>query len=134
MTKTRYKILSVFTLGVLPLIVKNKAKALAGKNNDTLTYSTVIDFDINQFYNFLGQRQNIASLTATLNTLIVVVRNKINVTTDQLARFKIKGFNCSIDNKYIFVFGNNSLAIRNKLIYIITHPTPTPVINNPARS
>ncbi|MDR2846758.1 MAG: PTS sugar transporter subunit IIA [Mycoplasmataceae bacterium] len=115
MTKNSYIFFSICTFGILPLIVNKKAKLRANNVNQHLTYSSIVDFDINQFFNFLGNKINIISCSATLNTLTVAVRNPLNITPQVLTTFKIRGFSKSVDNKFIFIFGNNALTIKSKL-------------------
>ncbi|MDR2654380.1 MAG: hypothetical protein LBB39_03665 [Mycoplasmataceae bacterium] len=90
------------------------AKKVINKENNKLASSSKIDFDIDEFFNILGKKENIKSIVSNYTSVKIeffppfVWDNKIN------PRFKIKG--CFCTNKTVtLLFGDNAQAISAEL-------------------
>ena len=118
MTKAAYIICSILSFGILPLVVRSKAKKAAKEVRSQLTSSDKIDFDLNEFVTSLGGKENIISVEATLTNVIIKLNDVTKVISNLKEKFKINGVN-KTSNSLILVFGDNakkiSLALNNIL-------------------
>ena len=116
MTKAAYIICSILSFGILPLVVRSKAKKASQEVRTELTSSDVIDFDINDFLVSLGNKENVVSIDSTLTNVIIKINDMNQVEADLKEKYKIKGVN-KTSNSLILVFGDNarkiSLALNN---------------------
>ena len=110
MTKAAYIICSILSFGILPLVVRSKAKKAAKEVRTELTTSDQIDIDLNAFLIALGNKENIASVEATLTNVIVKLNDMSKVDEQLKEKFKINGIN-KTSNSLILVFGDNAKKI-----------------------
>mgnify|MGYP004447434869 CR=1 FL=1 len=118
MTKAAYIICSILSFGILPLVVRSKAKKASKEVRNELTSSDKIEFDINDFVTALGGKENIVSVEETMTNVIVKLNDVTKVIVDLKEKFNINGVN-KTSNSLILVFGDNakkiSLALNNIL-------------------
>jgi hypothetical protein len=67
--KTKYTLLSIFSFGIYPLYVHKMAKKVINKENNKLASSSKIDFDIDEFFNILGKKENIKSIVSNYTSV-----------------------------------------------------------------
>lgn len=114
MKKIKWILLNIFTFGALYFFAKRKAKSIATNVNDNLTYSTKINFNIDELINDLGGIDNITDSNATLSSLKVNVKNISIVNKSKFIKLGAKGAMIN-NNQVIILFGDNSIAINNEL-------------------
>lgn len=113
----RFKIVffTIITFGIFLIILKAHTKKRINEKSNTINQSEKIDININEFINFLGGKENIVTIASTINSLIVQLKNIIVFDQHKdFKKFKIRGCN-KVNNKYIFLIGNNASAIKEKL-------------------
>jgi len=112
--KSKTILLSIITFGIYYAIIRNKAHKLT-KINSSITTSNLIDFDVNELINCLGGKENIDNISTSISTFSVSLKRTINIDKDMfLRKFKIKGIN-KINNKYMFLIGDNATTVGNKI-------------------
>lgn len=108
------KLFYILTFGIGYLIAKQKAKKIASTESTEIKQSKEINFDINELINYLGTIHNIDKVDATINCLIVTLKNKDNIDMDAFSKLGCNGLYVT-DNKLNILFGNNSLEIKNRI-------------------
>jgi len=112
--KSKTILLSIITFGIYYAIIRSKAHKQA-KIKTSITTSNIIDFNISELINYLGGKENIESVSTSISTFSVTLKRGVNVDKDVfLKKFKIKGIN-KINNKYMFLIGDNATMIGNKI-------------------
>ena len=110
MTKAAYIICSILSFGILPLVVRSKAKKASKEVRTELTTSDQIDIDLNAFLSAIGNKENIVSIEATITNVIIKLKD-VGLVDEQLKdKFKINGMNKTSDT-LILVFGDNAKKI-----------------------
>ena len=110
MTKAAYIICSILSFGILPLVVRSKAKKAAKEVRNALIVSDKIDFDMNAFLVALGNKENIVNVDATITNVIIKLHDINKVDSQLKEKFKINGINKTSDT-LILVFGDNAKKI-----------------------
>jgi len=113
--KTKIVLLSILTFGIYYAIIKSKAKKNYTVSNTLKTYDKS-DINVKTLVDSIGGVKNIESTSSTLSTLSIKVKDskKININNSILGTLGIKGMN-QINNKIIFITGNNALAIEKEI-------------------
>jgi len=113
--KTKIILLSIFTFGIYYAIIKSKAKKGYAVSNSLKKYDKS-DINVKTLVDSIGGINNIESTSSTLSTLSIKVKDnkKINVDSSTLGTLGIKGMN-QINNKIIFITGNNASAIEKEI-------------------
>jgi PTS system D-glucosamine-specific IIC component len=104
----------ILTFGIAYFFIKRKARKLASIQSNELKYNDKIKFNINNFVNKLGGKQNIVSSTSTINSLKLVLKDASNVKKENLDKFGIHGF-MKNNNTLTLIFGDNAIAIKEAL-------------------
>lgn len=107
MKKTKLIFLYVFTFGIAYFVIKAKAKKHATIVNNELTLSYDIPFEINDFYNSVGGKENITSAEANINSIKVFVKDIEKVSQDNIKKLGAKGSMLS-ENCITCLFGDYS--------------------------
>lgn len=108
------KLFYILTFGIGYLIAKKKAKQIASIEAKEIKTSKEINFDIDELINYLGSKSNIEKVDATINCLIVTLKDKEIINMDSFSSLGCKGLYIT-DNKINILFGDNSLEIKNKI-------------------
>jgi phosphotransferase system IIB component len=74
-----------------------------------------VDFEIDDFIDVLGGKQNIINSSTTVSTLKVNLKDASFLNKESFVKFKITGFMKNA-NQIILVFGDNAKAIDNILV------------------
>ncbi|MDR3249473.1 MAG: hypothetical protein LBS95_00105 [Mycoplasmataceae bacterium] len=111
--KNKLLLLSFLTLGIYYAIIKTKAKKAININTE-LTYSKKINFEISDFIDKVGGKQNIRSIKHSLNSITFEINNSVNIDKREQQKFGIKGIMKGY-KKITFIFGDNAKAIYNKI-------------------
>lgn len=112
--RTKTILLYIFTFGIAYAIAKSKAKKIAKTVNTTLKVNTEINFDINQLIKDLGTKENIESVSSTLNCLIVNLKDKTIINVDDFKKYNLKGMYFA-GNKLNMLFGDISKHLEELL-------------------
>ncbi|MDR2567700.1 MAG: hypothetical protein LBC44_00120 [Mycoplasmataceae bacterium] len=113
----KYYFLSIITFGIYPIIIASKAK----KNqqiNTQLSYSSKAHLNVDNFVADLGGKDNLVSVSSTISTLNVELKNPVKLPQEKLNSYKIKG---AVYNgkKINFVTGDNAFAIAQEIKKLI---------------
>ncbi len=122
-----YIFLCVITFSIFYWIVQSKIKKAnrqsfstdnaAEPTSDTskqLKRSEKIPFDVNQLIEYLGGRENILTVEASLSSVKVGVKEKTKVNQEEIKKLGSKGIMIS-GLKVSMVFGDVSIAIKEAL-------------------
>lgn len=116
MKKTTF--LNVITFGLFYLYSKNKSKKKYVNSSNKLYTSDKPLISVSDFVNDLGGKDNILDSSATISSLLVILKDikKIKIDLKSITKkYQAKGFVISGKNKIRFLFGDNSKAICQKM-------------------
>ena len=108
----------IFTLGILEVILHQKAKKVSQQVNTQLMYSKKYKFNIDKFVDDVGGIDNIVSASSTLSSLRLELKDINLVNPDLKSKYKINGLTKS-SKSIILVFGDNSKAICDDIIKLM---------------
>ncbi|WP_031488905.1 PTS transporter subunit EIIB [Ureaplasma canigenitalium] len=111
--KKNWKIilLYIFTFGIAYFVLRAKAKKRAKMHNEQLSITEKLPFDINDFYSYVGMKDNILDVDATINTLKLQVKDKELINKDNLKKLGVKGI-LSNGQQISLVIGDFSLKLK----------------------
>jgi glucose-like phosphotransferase system IIB component len=99
----------------LYFFAKRAAKKTASSTNTNLTYSTKVNFNIDELINGLGGIDNIVASNATLSSLKVNLKDTKLVNKERLMKLGAKGVMTN-NNQVVALFGDNAITINQSLI------------------
>jgi PTS system D-glucosamine-specific IIC component len=115
MKKLKWILLNIITFGGVYFFAKHKAKKIVHNTNTDLTYSTKVNFDIDELIRGLGGVDNITASSATLSSLKVNIKDNKLISKEQLAKLGAKGVMIN-NNQVVALFGDNAIMINQSLI------------------
>jgi phosphotransferase system IIB component len=106
--------LNIITFGILYFYAKHKAKQQLTTTNSDLTYSTKINFNIDELVDNLGGLDNVIDCNATISSLKITIKNINAINKDNITKLGAKGIMIN-NNQVIILFGDNAMTIDKML-------------------